>query len=51
MINVIILDMDQLNNLNLSELKEKWNFYLEFFYRKKKLDFLYPVNNLIACIL
>lgn len=26
----IILDMDQLNNLNLLELKEKWNFYHSF---------------------
>lgn len=28
---IIISDMDQPNNLNLLELKEKWNFYLKFF--------------------
>jgi len=29
-INIIFLDMDQPNNLNLLELKEKWNSYLSF---------------------
>lgn len=35
----MILDMDQLNNLSLLELKERWNFYLNVFETVILIDF------------